>query len=82
MKLKTIKVSGYKNIYNIALEMTSLLSIVAVNNFGKSNVLEAIGFGFLFLNASDKTRYSLMRNIDNIPLNPQLEKYLNSQFQN
>lgn len=73
MKLKTIKVSGYKNIYNIALEMTSLLSIVAVNNFGKSNVLEAIGFGFLFLNASDKTRYSLMRNIDNIPLNPQLE---------
>ena len=49
MILKNITVGNFKNIAVTTLDLSKITALVSVNNYGKSNLLEAIRFGFDFL---------------------------------
>lgn len=72
MTIKTITVGNYKNIALTTLNCPHMLALVSPNNYGKSNMLEAIRFGLDFLSASSKTRNAMMRHLPRIPLSPSL----------
>lgn len=73
MKLSKITIKGYRNIKKISIDMQNILSFVSVNNYGKSNLLKGIDFGFDFITRSDKVRNRMMSYYDGIPLNPNIE---------
>lgn len=73
MKITNITIKGFKNIKNITIKLQSILSFVSVNNYGKSNLLNAIDFGFDFITRSDKIRSRMMSYLGGIPLNPYTE---------
>lgn len=72
MKLKSITVGGFKNLQRSKIEMNNIIAIVSANNYGKSNLLEAIDFGIKFLTANEKDRRSMMRYVRGIPINTSL----------
>ncbi|MDD2495694.1 MAG: AAA family ATPase [Tissierellia bacterium] len=49
MKFTKVTIEGFKNIKEIEINFEQLTALVAVNNYGKSNALQAIDFGFIFL---------------------------------
>ncbi len=72
MILKNITVGNFKNIAVTTLDLSKITALVSVNNYGKSNLLEAIRFGFDFLASSPKNRIRLMSSLSNIPMIPSL----------
>lgn len=68
MILKNITVGNFKNIAVTTLDLSKITALVSVNNYGKSNLLEAIRFGFDFLASSPKNRIRLMSSLSNIPM--------------
>lgn len=72
MKLKSITIGGFKNLQKTRIELQKIVSIVSSNNYGKSNLLEAIDFGTTFLSANEKDRKSMMRWVSGIPINKTL----------
>lgn len=73
MILKSVTVGNYKNIAETFLDLTKITALVSVNNYGKSNLLEAVYFGFDFLAASPKTRKRMMSSSHRIPKNSSLQ---------
>jgi len=73
MKLNKIKISGIFNLKDVEISLDDLSALIAPNNYGKSNVLQAIDFGVFFMEASLKRKSSLMRNRSLIPINTALE---------
>ena len=72
MILKTITVGNFRNIAVTTLDLSKITALVSVNNYGKSNLLEAIRFGFDFLASSPKNRIRQMSSSNNIPMIPSL----------
>lgn len=72
MNLKSITVGNFKNISETTLDLTKMIAVVSTNNYGKSNLLEAIRFGFDFIDASSKSRVNMMHWLRGIPLAPSL----------
>ncbi len=72
MRLKSITVGNFKNIDVTTLNLDTIIAVISTNNYGKSNLLEAIHFGFDFIAASAKSRSSMMQWIPGIPLSPKL----------
>ena len=68
MKIKTVTIGNYKNLAKTTLQLSGVTALVSTNNYGKSNVLDAIQFGFDFISASQKSRGEMMRYIPAIPL--------------
>lgn len=68
LKINQITVSGFKNVRKTKLEMDSICAIISPNNYGKSNLIEAIDFGFDFIHESRKGRRAMMSWIKGIPL--------------
>ena len=68
MKVNSITVAGFKNIKKTRLELDSICTLISTNNYGKSNLMEAIDFGFDFIHESRKGRKSMMSWIKGIPL--------------
>ncbi len=68
MKINSITVAGFKNIKKTRLELDSICAVISPNNYGKSNLIEAIGFGFDFIHESRKGRKLMMSWIKAIPL--------------
>ena len=73
MKLNKIKISGIFNLKDVEITLDDLSALIAPNNYGKSNVLQAIDFGVFFMEASSKRKSSCMRNRSLIPINTALE---------
>lgn len=69
MKIKSITIGGFKNLQKSKIELQSIVAIISQNNYGKSNLLEAIDFGIDFISASEKDRTSMMRWVRGIPIN-------------
>ncbi|MBE6969073.1 MAG: hypothetical protein E7442_02990 [Ruminococcaceae bacterium] len=69
MKIKSVTVGGFKNLTETKLSLNGITAIVSPNNYGKSNLLEAINFGTDFLSCSVKQRNSMMRYVRGIPIN-------------
>ena len=72
MKLLNLTVGGFKNLSQTTIELGGITAFVSPNNYGKSNLLDAIGFGIDFINESPKGRNSMMGYIPAIPLVPEL----------
>lgn len=72
MKIRSITIGGFKNLQKSKIELQSIVAIVSPNNYGKSNLLEAINFGIDFISASERDRKTMMRWIKGIPINKAL----------
>jgi predicted ATPase len=74
MKLLKLTVGGFRNISETTIELGGITAFVSPNNYGKSNLLDAIDFGIDFINESPKVRTAMMGYVNGIPLVPELEK--------
>jgi recombinational DNA repair ATPase RecF len=74
VKILKIKVDGFKNLANIEIEFSSITSLVGLNNFGKSNVIESIDFGFDFIRFKPKIKDEMMSYSKAIPINTKLDR--------
>lgn len=77
MKINSITVGGFKNLSLTKLELDKICAVISPNNYGKSNMLEAIDFGLDFIHESRKGRRNMMGWIKGIPLCIALE---NAQY--
>lgn len=68
MQIKRIKICGYRNISEIDLSFSKITALVGLNGYGKSNVMDAIDFGFDFLHMINPLRQSMMSSKQCIPL--------------
>lgn len=85
MKLKSVTVGGFKNLMKTTIELSNITAIVSPNNYGKSNLLEAIDFGVDFISENEKDRKTMMRWIKGIPINRILANedfYFEIEFEN
>lgn len=73
MKIKSLSVGGFKNLDYTQLSLENIVAIVSPNNYGKSNLLEALSFATDFITASTKTRKNMMKWPKGIPLTKALE---------
>ena len=69
MKIQAVLIDGYKNLSNVKISFDNITALVALNNFGKSNVLSGIDFGLSFIKASIERKKELMANSNLIPIN-------------
>lgn len=69
MKIQRIALDGFKNLNRVDISFNKITALVAVNNFGKSNVLAGIQFGLDFVRAKEEERNSFMQGDDFIPIN-------------
>ena len=60
VEIKRIKVDGYKNVSNVDIELKKITSLLSINSYGKSNLLQAIDFGLLYLSATINQKVRLM----------------------
>lgn len=52
MKIQAVLIDGFKNLSNVRISFDNITALVALNNFGKSNVLSGIDFGLAFIKSS------------------------------
>ena len=73
MKIKSVSVGGFKNLKRSTIQLENITAIISPNNYGKSNLLEAIDFGVDFLSSNPKDRKSMMKWMRGIPINKTIE---------
>lgn len=69
MKIQAVLIDGFKNLSNVKISFDNITALVALNNFGKSNVLSGIDFGLYFIKASIEDKKDMMSNSNLIPIN-------------
>lgn len=69
MKIQAVLIDGFKNLSNVKIGLDNITALVALNNFGKSNVLAAIDFGLTFIKSTIKDKAEMMANSNLIPIN-------------
>lgn len=69
MKIQAVLIDGFKNLSNVKILFDKITALVALNNFGKSNVLSGIDFGLDFIKASIEEKKVMMSNSSLIPIN-------------
>ena len=73
MKIKSISVGGFKNLRRSTIQLENITAIISPNNYGKSNLLEAIDFGVDFISSNPKGRKIMMKWIRGIPINKSIQ---------
>lgn len=74
MNLTNIGVAGISNLERFELGLSKFNPIVALNNFGKSNVISAIDFAIDFISARTSKKDDMMAFKPFIPLNIHIDK--------
>lgn len=69
MKIQAVLIDGFKNLSNVKILFDNITALVALNNFGKSNVLSGIDFGLDFIKVSIEDKKDMMSNSNLIPIN-------------
>jgi predicted ATPase len=69
MKITSIQIKGFKNLEDLHLSIGDFNALISYNNYGKSNVLEAIQFGFKFIGETPEQKTRMLAYIPGIPLN-------------
>ena len=57
MKIQAVLIDGFKNLSNVKISFDNITALVALNNFGKSNVLSGIDFGLAFIKATIEGKF-------------------------
>ena len=73
MKIQAALIDGYKNLSNVKITFDNITALVALNNFGKSNVLSGIDFGLAFIKATIDKKMEMMANSNLIPINQSMQ---------
>ena len=73
MKIKSVTVGGFKNLKRSTILLENITAIISPNNYGKSNLLEAIDFGVDFISSNPKGRKNMMKWIRGIPINKSIQ---------
>ena len=68
MDIKRIKVCGFRNITEVNLCFDNITALVGLNGYGKSNVMDAIDFGFDFIHAPNAEKAGMMTSKHCIPI--------------
>lgn len=61
MIIDSLIIKGFSNIEHIRLDIGKINALIAPNGYGKSNVLSAISFGLMYLNANEETKGQMLR---------------------
>ncbi len=69
MEVKRIEVQGFKNIKKINFDFNVINALVSINNYGKSNILDAIDFGIDFIKNNSSVKSDMMEYLSVIPVN-------------
>ena len=69
MKIQAVLIDGFKNLSKVRINFDDITALVALNNFGKSNVLSGIEFGLTFIKGNMDDKIELMSNANLIPIN-------------
>lgn len=69
MKILDVLIAGYKNISETKIDLAHFNAIIALNNYGKSNFIEAIDFSNDFIQANNKVKNQMMQSQTCIPIN-------------
>lgn len=80
MKIQSVLIDGYKNLSNVKITFNNITALVALNNFGKSNVLSGIDFGLAYIKAGIEDKVEMMSNAKLIPININME-YRNYRYE-
>lgn len=74
MYLEKLVVGGFSNIERVELNLSKHNALVALNNYGKSNVIAGITFGFEFIGAPMSKKRDMMAFKPSIPINLHIDK--------
>lgn len=69
MKIEAIRVGGYANIGNTLLRPEDISAVIAPNGYGKSNLMRAISFGMMYLQADAEKRQQMLHDTQACPIN-------------
>lgn len=67
--LNKITIKGFRNIENFSIVFNDVSSLLAPNNYGKSNAITAIAFAYQFIRELPESRKTLMGNMSCISIN-------------
>ena len=73
MKIQAVRIDGFKNLFDVKISFDNITALVALNNFGKSNVLSGIDFGLAFIKAPIDDKMEMMANSNLIPFNQNMQ---------
>lgn len=73
MKMQAVVIDGFKNLSDVKITFDNITALVALNNFGKSNVLSGIDFGLAFIKATIDDKTEMMANSNLIPINQSMQ---------
>lgn len=73
MKIQAVLIDGFKNLSNVKITFDNITALVALNNFGKSNVLSGIDFGLAFIKAPIDDKMEMMANTNLIPMTQSIQ---------
>lgn len=64
-----VYVDGYRNIEKVSINLQSQTALLATNNYGKSNLLDAVDFGCCFIRESIANKLAMMQYVPAISIN-------------
>ena len=67
--INKITVKGFRNIESTTIDLQNITCLLAPNNYGKSNLLYAIDFGYHFMGATADKKLFMMQFVNAIPVN-------------
>ena len=69
MKLIKVEIDGYRNVDKASISLSEITTLVSVNSYGKSNLMNAIGFAAWFISADSATKKKMMSDALYVPIN-------------
>ncbi|MCI1327636.1 MAG: ATP-binding protein [Lachnospiraceae bacterium] len=73
LAITSVYVGGFKNLSDVRIEFSPITALIALNNYGKSNVINAIDFGMSFLKSVPGDKDQMMANAGFMPMNTLLQ---------
>lgn len=69
MKLIKVEIGGYRNIDSASISFSEITTLVSVNSYGKSNLINAIDFASRFISADSRLKHQMMSDALCVPMN-------------
>ncbi len=69
MEITKMKIDGFRNVFNTIIEFSDITALIALNNYGKSNILDGIKFAENFIKLPSKIKSKMMKHIGSVPIN-------------
>lgn len=64
VKIQKVYINGFKNIVDTELNLNKITSLIGLNNYGKSNIIQAINVGINFMKVNNIVKTKIMTDED------------------